>query len=487
MRSLRAGCAAATLAMVAALSYVPPATAAPAAAGGATVTVDPRQPGGRLPADLVGLSFEMRELGVGNLDARRGTMAQLLRTLGPGNIRISGNTLDRDGIWLPAGQALPDPQPEWLQHVVTPADIERLDGFLHATGWRAEVGINLARWDPVAAADQARVLRRVLGPRLVAAECGNEPDQWVGKGFRPAGYGYGDYLKDFESCAAAVGPQLPLAGPDAASPSTTWAAGLARDTDGRLGMMMLHQYAMDPTGTMDRLLSPQTYASQLRSITANLDAAKALGIPLRVDETNSAWGGGIDGVSNRHGSALWAMDYSLELGQAGVAGLNFHGGLGVCDAPIWNGKWQLYTPICAPGKAAELAQIYRVQPIYYGLWMARQVGPGRFLPVTLTTGRNLTAYAVQGDDGKLRLAVISKEDPSAGPVHVDLSVGGGNGAARVLTMTGGSLTGVDTAVQGARVDSAGRLSPGRGARVPVRSGKLTLDLPAGSAAVITVG
>lgn len=304
MRSLRAGCAAATLAMVAALTYVPPATAAPAAAGGATVSVDPRQPGGRLPADLVGLSFEMRELGIGNLDARHGTMAQLLRTLGPGNIRISGNTLDRDGIWLPAGQALPDPQPEWLQHVVTPADIERLDGLLHATGWRAEVGINLARWDPVAAADQARVMRRALGPRLVAAECGNEPDQWVGKGFRPAGYGYGDYLNDFESCAAAVGPQLPLAGPDAASPSTTWAAGLARDTDGRLGMMMLHQYAMDPTGTMDRLLSPQTYASQLRSITANLDAAKALGIPLRVDETNSAWGGGIDGVSNRHGSAL---------------------------------------------------------------------------------------------------------------------------------------------------------------------------------------
>ncbi|MFI7600205.1 hypothetical protein [Actinoplanes sp. NPDC049681] len=486
MGSLRAGVAAAALAMVAALSHVPPATAAPTA-GGATVTVDARQPGGRLPADLVGLSFEMRELGIGNLDARRGTLAQLLRTLGPGNIRISGNTLDRDGIWLPTGQALPDPQPEWLQHVVTPDDIRRLGGFLRATGWRAEVGINLGRWDPVAAADQARVLHKVLGSKLVAAECGNEPDQWVGKGLRPAGYGYPDYLKDFETCAATVGPQLPLAGPDAASPSTSWAAELARDTHGRLSMMMLHQYAMDPSGTMDRLLSPQTYANQLRSITPNLDAAKALGIPLRVDETNSAWGGGIDGVSNRHGAALWALDYSLELGQAGVAGLNFHGGLGVCNAPIWNGKWQLYTPICAPGKAAELAQIYRVQPIYYGLWMARQVGPGRFLPVTVTTGRNLSAYAVRGDDGRLRLAVISKEDPAAGPVHVDLAVGGGDGTAHILTMAGSSLTAADTAVQGARVDSAGRLTPGRGDRVPVRSGTLSLDLTAGSAVVITIG
>ncbi|MEV4642371.1 hypothetical protein AB0J80_33975 [Actinoplanes sp. NPDC049548] len=486
MRTPRAACAVAGLAMVTALGYVPPAAAAPAP-GGATVTVDAQHPGARLPGDLVGLSFEMRELGIGNLDARRGTMAQLLRTLGPSNIRISGNTLDRDGIWLPEGQALPDPQPDWLQHVVTHTDIRRLDDLLDATGWRAEVGINLGRWDAAAAADQARVLRKELGHQLVAAECGNEPDQWVGKGFRPAGYGYPDYLEDFQACAAAVGPHLPLAGPDAANPGISWAADLARDAQGRLDMVMLHQYAMDPNGTMDRLLSPQTYASQLRSITPNLDAAKALGIPLRVDETNSAWGGGINGVSNRHGAALWALDYALELGQAGVAGLNFHGGLGVCDAPIWNGKWQLYTPICAASKAAELAQIYRVQPIYYGLWMARQVGPGRFLPVTLTTGRNLTAYAVSGDDGRLRLAVISKEDPSAGPVHVDLTVGGGNRTARVLTMTGSSLTGVDTAVQGARVDSAGRLSPGRADRVPVRAGTLSLDLAAGSAAVITIG
>ncbi|MET0426003.1 MAG: hypothetical protein ABW046_19185, partial [Actinoplanes sp.] len=284
---------------------------------------------------------------------------------------------------------------------------------------------------------------------------------------------------------AAVGPDLPLAGPDAAAPNSTWASNLARD-ESRLGLVMLHQYAMDPTGTMTRLLSPETYASQLRSITPNLTAAQEAGKPLRVDETNSAWGGGIDGVSNRHGSALWALDYSLQLGQAGVAGLNFHGGLGVCDQPIWNGKWQLYTPICAASKAGELAQIYRVQPIYYGLWMARRLGAGRFLPVTLTTDQNITAYAVRGDDGKLRLAVISKEDPAAGPTTLAVRVGGANRGANVLTMTGSSLTGVDTAVQGATVDSAGRLHPGRPARAAVRNGTLSLDLAAGSAAVLTL-
>jgi hypothetical protein len=484
MRSLRTGCAVLGLALAATIGLTasPGAAAEPATA---TLAVDLANPGGRLPGDLVGLSFEMRELGIGNLDARKGNMTQLFKTLGRSNVRISGNTLDRDGIWLPAGQALPSPQPDWLQHVVTPADIKRLDDFLGATGWTTAVGISLGRWDPAAAADQARVMTRVLGRKLIAAECGNEPDQWVGKGFRPAGYAYADYRKDFQACAAAVGPRIPLAGPDAASPSSTWAASLARD-EPRLGTVMLHQYAMDPTGTMARLLSPETYASQLRSITPNLNAAREAGKPLRLDETNSAWGGGIDGVSNKHGAALWALDYSLQLGQAGVAGLNFHGGLGVCDQPIWNGKWQIYTPICASSKAAELAQIYRVTPIYYGLWMARQLGTGRFLPVTLTTDRNLTAYAVRGDDGRLRLAVISKEDPAAGPVSLAVTVGGANRGAGVLTMTGSSLAGVDTAVQGATVDNAGRLDPGRPAQAKVRGGVLSVELAAGSAAVITL-
>ncbi|MDP9819033.1 glycosyl hydrolase family 79 C-terminal domain-containing protein [Spirilliplanes yamanashiensis] len=486
MRTLRAGSAVvAGLALfLTAGAAAPPASAA--ATGTASVVVDFTKAGGPLPADLVGLSFEMRELGIGNLDARKGNMVQLFKTLGPSNVRIAGNTLDRDGIWLPEGRAMPQPHPEWLQHVVTRSDIERLDDFLDATDWKTEIGINLGRWDAAAAADQAKVMTRVLGKRLVAAECGNEPDQWVGKGFRPAGFSYADYLKDFQACAAAVGPAIPLAGPDAAAPNSVWAANLARDANDRLSQVMLHQYAMDPTGTMERLLSRDTYDKQLRTITPNLDAAKALGIPLRLDETNSAWGGGIDGVSNKHGSALWALDYSLQLGQAGVAGLNFHGGLGVCDQPIWNGKWQIYTPICAASKAGELAQIYKVMPIYYGLWMARQLGSGHFLPVTLTTDRNVTAYAVKGRDGRLRLAVISKEDPSAGPVAVSVSVGGRNRAAQVIRMTGSSLAGVDTAVQGATVDHLGRLKPGPADRVPVRSGALTVELAAGSAAVVTL-
>jgi hypothetical protein len=460
--------------------------AASAAPPRAAITVDTRHAAGRLPADFVGLSFEMREIGIGNLDPHKGNMVSLFRTLGRSNVRLSGNTLDRDTLWVPAGQQPPDPLPDWVKDIVRPADIQRLDRFLGATGWRAEVGINLARWDQALAADQARTMFSVLGDRLVAAECGNEPDQWVGKGFRPAGYAYADYRKDWESCAAATGAPR-VAGPDTASPTSAWATSLAADERANgLTMLMVHQYSMDPTGTIARLLSPDTNAAQRNAATPILAAAGANHLPARIDETNSAWGGGINGVSNTQASALWALDYSLQMAQLGLAGINFHGGLGVCNQPIWNGKWQLYTPMCAADSADEAAQVYRATPIYYGIWMARQLGPGRFLPVTVSTDRNVNAYAVRGDDGRTRIAVIAKDDPAAGPVRLDLAVAGRGATASVLHLAGSSLTADDTAIQGATVDRGGHLRPGRPDRVRVRDGVLRLDVAAGSAVLVTL-
>src|SRR2546423_15341399 len=141
MRRNRIGLAVgSTVAIVVAMAGVAPAASASVSAGpSVTVTVDSGHPGGRLPTDFVGLSFEMRELGIGNLDPRRGNMVALFRTLGRGNVRISGNTLDRDTLWASGNQPAPDPLPDWVKDVVTPADVQRLGRFLTATGWRAGV------------------------------------------------------------------------------------------------------------------------------------------------------------------------------------------------------------------------------------------------------------------------------------------------------------------------------------------------------------
>ncbi|MEV6850681.1 glycosyl hydrolase family 79 C-terminal domain-containing protein [Actinoplanes sp. NPDC051411] len=452
--------------------------------GNATISIDAAHPGSRLAGDAVGLSFEERELGIGNLDASKGNMVQLFRTLGASNVRIGGNTLDRDSLWVPAGQQPPNPKPDWVQDIVTPNDVKRLRGFLDATGWKAEVGVNVGRWDPALGRDQARSLQKILGPKLNAVECGNEPDQWPGKGLAPADFDYTQYHARWAACADVVGSSR-IAGPDTAGTSSSWAASLAADEGKRMNMLTVHQYASGPDITIDKMLAPGQITSQLSSVSANLAAAGKAGLPMRVDEANSAYSGGIDGVSNVYASALWVIDYGLSMAQAGLQGVNIHGGLGVCNDPIWNGKFQRYTPICASNTAYELAQVYQVMPIYYGIWMARQMGPGRFLPVTVSSGTNISAYAVRGDDGRTRIALVQKDATTNAPVHVSLSVGKAGGTARVLHMTGDALNGTATTIQGATVDPSGRLTPGRPDTARVTKGTLELDVPSGSATIVT--
>jgi hypothetical protein len=453
-----------------------------------TITVDGAHPFGAMPSDFVGLSFEMRELGVGSF-ASTGNLPALLRTLGRGNIRISGNTLDRDTLWVPAGQQPPQPLPDWVQDVVTPADIARLGQFLRLTGWRAEVGINMGHWDSALAADQARTMFATLGHRLQAAECGNEPNSWVSKGFRTAPFGYPQYKPEWEACADAVGNSR-IAGPDTSSPTSTgpWVTSFANDEHARLNMITAHNYSVPSTSDVTRLLSPQTVASQLSNLAPQLAAARAVGLPIRIDETNSSAGGGIVGVSDTYASALWAMDYNLLMAQAGYAGLNFHGGLGVCGAPLYNGKFQIYTPICAANTADEAAKVYVAMPEYYGLLMATRMGTGRFLPVSISSDRNVTAYAVRGAEGRISIAVIEKDDTAGASVHIGLSIGTGSCTAHVVHLTGPSLTSTaGVAIQGATVGRDGRLPHRPADRVSVRHGSLTLDLAAGSAVVITLG
>src|SRR6266545_2671973 len=186
------------------------AVAGPAGAGvpPTTITVDRAHPFGELPSDFVGLSYEMRELStlcttpgdcVGNFDARH------------------GNLVARDTLWVPAGQQPPNPLPEWVADVVTPADIARLSKVLRATGWKAEVGINLAHFDPALAADQARSMFSLLGSRLSGVECGNEPNHYAGR-YRPVPYGFAEHKLDWEACANLVGSNR-IAAPDLSGPT----------------------------------------------------------------------------------------------------------------------------------------------------------------------------------------------------------------------------------------------------------------------------
>jgi len=460
-----------------------------------TLTIDTAHPYGVLPQDFVGLSYEMRELGVGNFDAGTGNLVNLLRTLGSGNLRIGGNTLDRDTLWEPAGQPPPQPLPTWVKDVVGPADIARLGHFVDATGWRTEVGINLGHYDASLATDEAATLKSMLGSKLLGAACGNEPNDWAHNGLRTAPYGYPQYLPDWQACAAAAG-NTPLVGPDVSSPTTTgaWVSQFAAAEKNRLNLLTIHGYSVSGGSTATQLLSPQTDASEVANVSQELAGARAAGLPIRIDETNSAAGGGITAVSDTYASALWSLDYSLLMAQDGFNGLNFHGGLGVCDAPLYNGKFQIYTPICAANATDETAKIYTAAPEYYGLYLADRMGAGRFLPVRISSGGsgtapNLTAYAVRGDDGKIRVAVIEKDATTAASVNIAIRFTGGHSSASatVVHLTGKSLASAQgVQIQGVSVDRAGRLPYRPANRLRVHNGTLALAVASGSADLITL-
>src|SRR5256714_6085258 len=166
MRRLVTAAVCAVLAL--AVGQAVPAAADPGA--GTKVTIDRAHPFGALPRDFVGLSYEMRELSAlcttgdctGNFDARKGNLVGLFHNLGRSNVRISGNQLDRDTLWVPAGQQPPNPLPDWVKDVVTPADIVRVHGFLRATRWQAPGGIHLAHHDPPLVHDDANGLLPLL-------------------------------------------------------------------------------------------------------------------------------------------------------------------------------------------------------------------------------------------------------------------------------------------------------------------------------------
>jgi hypothetical protein len=453
-----------------------------------TIAVDEAHPLGPLPADFVGLSYEMNELGMGHFDAKGGNLVQLFKNLGKSNVRIGGNVLDRDTLWVPGGEKPPEPLPAWVKSQVTPADVTRLRDFLVAADWKCELGINLAHWDARLATDQARTMVATLGSRLAATMCGNEPNSWVRHGYRPEPFGYSQYRPEWEACAKVVGSDR-IAAPDTSSPLKTVAfvADLAREERKKMSLLTVHTYSAPATATIAELLSPKIYASQLAAVAPHLATARSAGLPIRIDETNSAAGGGVDGVSDRYASALWALDYSLQMGREGFDGLNFHGGLGVCGAPLYNGRFQRYTPICAATEEDARAKRYVAAPEYYGLYLASRMGPGRFVSVKVTSDRNVTAYAVRGDDHRLRIAILAKEETTTAPVPCQITVAPGHRFAQLIRLTGRSLDAkAGVAIQGASVAPDGTLAPHPAEAVAIKGGHLSLALPAGSAVVLTL-
>ncbi len=436
----------------------------------ATLAVDFEDPGPTVTPGFVGLSYESSQLTSGRyLDAKSGSLLGLMRGLGGGGVvRIGGNDSERD-LWAGRNDAAPVPG----RFVITPAAIDRLAAFLGATGWRLIYGLNLAQGTPEAAAAEAAYVAEAAGPRLLAFQIGNEPDgfgQWEGQ--RPKGYDVGAYLEEWERFFRAVRarlPDAPFAGPDVAA-ETAWIARFAERERGRIMLLTHHYYADGPASsaavTIERLLHSDTrldkLLDELRAI------GRAAGLPIRIAEANSVFGGGRPGVSGTLAEALWGADAMFRIAQAGCEGINIHGG-----------DNRVYTPFALRDDGS-----YEARPLYYGMLLFARASNGFRLPSRLSAGGvNLTAYAIRAYDDSLRISLINRDLARA--AHVEIDTGRPFAAASAVRLTAPSIDSqTEVKLGDSTVDSHGGWTPAAEEAVRPSGRAVVVEVPAASAATL---
>ena len=452
----------------------------------ALVTVHPDKPGAKIPADFLGFSFEKKQLSIEAFHPANAALINLFTNLGCGVLRVGAN--EGDSTFWSRTETKPLSKQKSLGYslkplTIGPLSVDNLYAFARRSGWRVIHGLNLGTVDPVMAADESAYALQVGGPLVLALEIGNEPNLYRSKppqvGFRPAKYNYDQYRKELESYYKEILSKLPRA--PLAGPTTTrfcdWLPKFVKDFKDQTALVTSHGYALSGNETnpssvwfpsVENLLRPQIDKEEVWL--PKLEAAKAAGLPFRLDEYNSCTSGGKTGVSDVFASALWNLDFMLEIAGRGAAGVNVHGGMGPRAG---------YSPLSYRNNH------YVANPIYYSMLMFHQAAHGQLVTVDCQTTANFVAHAIQGDDRKLRVVLINKDLKQS--VLASVAAGSPLTKAAVIRLSAPSATATEgVTLAGSAVGKDGTWSPQPGEQVPCVSGKYAVALPAASAALLTL-
>ena len=400
-----------------------------------TLTID-TTPGPTIPADFTGLSYEAAQLAnPAFFSAQNHQLIELFRGLSPnGNLRIGGGSSefttysDADPTTPPPFEVFGPDTSKTVKHgtTTTALALRNLRAFLDATNWSCLYGLNLGQGTKENAAAEAVAVHRILGPRLLAFQIGNEPDSFRNR-YRPATYGPADFLKEwntFHDAIVATTPTAKFAGPDISNKLpylTAFAAEAPLHPD--IILLTAHYYAMGPAhspdATLDQLFDPDPKLAtlHLHNLPVIEDAIRAAHLPFRMSEGNSCWDGGKPGVSDTLASALWCADTMLRFAQMGWVGVNLHGG--------GNG---FYTPI-AGAPSTGLTK----RPEYFGIQFAQLFTGATFFPTKLIgSAPRITAYTLERNHHR-QVVVFNKD---VNPISITLPT---RPQSHAQTLTGPSL------------------------------------------------
>ena len=403
-------------AVTAAASLASTALPCSAKSSAATLGIDETKPGPRIPTDFTGLSYESAQLANPQFfSAENKPLIELFRQLTTsGNLRIGGGSSE----YTTYSNAAPSGPPPFevfgpdtsktVKHgtTTTALALRNLRAFLDATGWSCLYGLNLGQGTKENAAAEAEAVFRILGPKLVAFQIGNEPDSFRNR-YRPASYGPDDYIAEwntFHDAIVARVHQAKFAGPDISN-KLPFLTAFAQEARKHRDVILLtgHYYAMGPArspdATIEQLAEPNPKLATMHAsgFEAVAEAMKISGLPFRMSEGNSCWDGGKPGVSDTLASALWCADAMLRFASMGWCGMNLHGG--------GNGY---YTPIAGAPSSG-----FTRRPEYFGIQFAQTFAGAQLVPARLTGAPDhITAFAADRN-GSRSVAIINKTETPA--------------------------------------------------------------------------
>jgi len=382
-----------------------------------TISVDTKTPSLTVSPDFTGLSFEVATLrpnenGIRYFRPDNQRLIQLFHTLGIKNLRIGGNTSDRDAKKLP-----------------TTDDIESLFGFARAADVKVIYCLRLHNGDPQADAATVKYIMARYAPWVDSFSIGQEPSAYPAEktDTRPQNermgeanehYRYSTYREEWKKFAdviVAAEPDVKFCGPSVHN-NGAWAEEFMADfgKSNHVALVTEHLYPGGAGGKVptpeigrDRMLGTNFIHSYERLYGGFVPRAVSNALPYRLEEVNNYFNGGATNVSNTFTSALWGLDFMYWWAAHCAAGLNFHTGDRV--AAGFALQPSKYTAFFSTTNG------YIIRPLGYGIKAFDLGGHGQFVPAKISNpdNLNLSVYAVLDDGKHLCLTIINKEHGAA--------------------------------------------------------------------------
>ena len=449
-----------------------------------TVQLFPQKLGAEIPADFLGLSFEMQRVladtnGYYYFSAENKNLIATFKTLGIKNLRVGGNTADHPTLPVP-----------------TKKDVDNLFAFAKAADLQVIFTLRLNHGEIAAAVKMANYISQHYKNQLDCFAIGNEPNVFFTN--------YDVYFSEWKRFAAAItaptnSPDAKFCGPSVSPGHEKWSARFADDlvASGLLKFISQHDYpggdarkfATNALAAREKILSPAIEKSYAKFAGNFVPTVISNGLAFRFEEANSFYDGGALDASDTFASALWALNYQWWWANHGMSGINFHTGDKVAARDENNP--------CRYATFWTTTNGYNVHPIGYAEKMFSLGSRGKIIPIKISpngnTNLNFAAYAILGDDQNFYVTLINQ---SHGTNAANLSIaigapevsGDTSGEIIRLTAPAGDVTSkTDVTLGSAEItDNANWNGQWQTIPAPLSQDQLGLlvDLPAASAAVV---